>query len=268
MNGFYYSELAYVVIPGGDDKATEGYIIEDFLARTATQLTYYGLCELNSTIQDEELCVFFRNNHFSTLYKHKKELFLLVTDQGFLTEPAVVWETLNNIEGDGYFVNSDFKTVTLESQGPLLSNSPRKTQASPGTASGGNNSSNTSSPVKTNLDYAKSLSQEDKDYLIALSLQQDTSSQSSRTDSPIQATGDSDLQLAVKLQEEENKLAHEYQYQQRLQQEAHGNVDIQQRQNAARQQQQRRQQQRRPQQQLQQQQSQQKSDKKDICSMM
>ena len=268
MNGFYYSELAYVIIPGGDDKATEGYIIEDFLARTATQLTYYGLCELNSTIQDEELCVFFRNNHFSTLYKHKKELFLLVTDQGFLTEPAVVWETLNNIEGDGYFVNSDFKTVTLESQGPLLSNSPRKTQASPGTASGGNNSSNTSSPVKTNLDYAKSLSQEDKDYLIALSLQQDTSSQSSRTDSPIQATGDSDLQLAVKLQEEENKLAHEYQYQQRLQQEAHGNVDIQQRQNAARQQQQWRQQQRRPQQQLQQQQSQQKSDKKDICSMM
>ena len=268
MNGFYYSELAYIIIPGGDDKATEGYIIEDFLARTATQLTYYGLCELNSTIQDEELCVFFRNNHFSTLYKHKKELFLLVTDQGFLTEPAVVWETLNNIEGDGYFVNSDFKTVTLESQGPLLSNSPRKTQASPGTALGGNNSSNTSSPVKTNLDYAKSLSQEDKDYLIALSLQQDTSSQSSRTDSPIQATGDSDLQLAVKLQEEENKLAHEYQYQQRLQQEAHGNVDIQQRQNAARQQQQRRQQQRRPQQQLQQQQSQQKSDKKDICSMM
>ena len=72
----------------------------------------------------------------------------------------------------------------------------------------------------------------------------------------------------MKLQEEENKLAHEYQYQQRLQQEAHGNVDIQQRQNAARQQQQRRQQQRRPQQQLQQQQSQQKSDKKDICSMM
>lgn len=267
MNGFCYSELACVIISGGDDKATEGYIIEDFLTRTAAQLTYYGLCELNSTIQDEELCVFFRNNHFSTLYKHKKELFLLVTDQGFLTEPAVVWETLNNIEGDGYFVNSDFKTVTLESQGPLLSNSPGKTQASPGSASAGTNSNNTSSPAKTNLDYAKSLSQEDKDYLIALSLQQDTSSQSSRTDSPIQTTGDSDLQLAIKLQEEENKRAHEYQHQQRLQQEAHGNIDIQQRQNAA-QQQQRQQQQRRPQQQLQQQHSQQKPDKKDICCMM
>ena len=48
-----------------------GLIAESFLEHTASQLTYHGLCELNSHLKDEELCVFFRNNHFSTLYKHK-----------------------------------------------------------------------------------------------------------------------------------------------------------------------------------------------------
>ena len=46
-------------------------IAEEFLNKTASQLTYCGLCELASTVKEEELCVFFRNNHFSTLYKHK-----------------------------------------------------------------------------------------------------------------------------------------------------------------------------------------------------
>lgn len=44
---------------------------EQFLNSTATQLTYHGLCELTSTVQEGELCVFFRNNHFSTMIKFK-----------------------------------------------------------------------------------------------------------------------------------------------------------------------------------------------------
>lgn len=46
-------------------------LAEAFLDRTASQLTYHGLYELNSTVKENQLCVFFRNNHFSTLYKHK-----------------------------------------------------------------------------------------------------------------------------------------------------------------------------------------------------
>ena len=48
-----------------------GIVAETFLDHTATQLTYHGLCELNAQVGDEELCVFFRNNHFNTLYKQK-----------------------------------------------------------------------------------------------------------------------------------------------------------------------------------------------------
>ena len=46
-------------------------LCSDFLKQTAHQLTYHGLCRLNATITDHQLCAFFRNNHFSTLYKHQ-----------------------------------------------------------------------------------------------------------------------------------------------------------------------------------------------------
>lgn len=35
-------------------------------------------------------------------------LYLLVTDQGFLTEEKVVWESLHNVDGDGNFCDSEF----------------------------------------------------------------------------------------------------------------------------------------------------------------
>ena len=40
-----------------------------------------------------------------------QELFLLVTDQGFLKEPRVVWETLSDIDGDCHFVDEKFVTA-------------------------------------------------------------------------------------------------------------------------------------------------------------
>ena len=46
-------------------------IAEQFLERTASQLTYHGLCELNTQVKEDELAVFFRNNHFTTLYRNK-----------------------------------------------------------------------------------------------------------------------------------------------------------------------------------------------------
>jgi hypothetical protein len=42
---------------------------QQFLEESASQLTYHGLCELNAKMGHGELAVFFRNNHFSTIYK-------------------------------------------------------------------------------------------------------------------------------------------------------------------------------------------------------
>ncbi|XP_072139630.1 ubiquitin carboxyl-terminal hydrolase MINDY-1 [Mobula birostris] len=87
---------------------SEGLVAEQFLDATATQLTYHGLCELTAAAKEGELCVFFRNNHFSTMIKHKGHLYLLVTDQGFLAEQKLVWESLHNVEGDGSFCDAEF----------------------------------------------------------------------------------------------------------------------------------------------------------------
>lgn len=52
-----------------------------------------------------------------------------MTDQGFLKESTVVWETLNSIDGDGQFVDSDFITAPPKSS-PKLSPS-NTTELSP-----------------------------------------------------------------------------------------------------------------------------------------
>ncbi|XP_034510124.1 ubiquitin carboxyl-terminal hydrolase MINDY-1 isoform X2 [Ailuropoda melanoleuca] len=145
---------------------TEGLIAEQFLETAAAQLTYHGLCELTAAAKEGELSVFFRNNHFSTMTKHKSHLYLLVTDQGFLQEEQVVWESLHNVDGDSCFCDSDFHLSHSLGKGPG--------------AGGGSGS-----PEKRR--------QVDQDYLIALSLQQQ----------PQAALGLSDLELAQQLQQEE-----------------------------------------------------------------
>ncbi|NWX11035.1 MINY1 hydrolase, partial [Caloenas nicobarica] len=88
---------------------SEGLVAEQFLEATASQLSYHGLCELTAAVREGELGVFFRNNHFSTMTKHEGHLYLLVTDQGFLREEGVVWETLHSVDGDSCFCDTDFR---------------------------------------------------------------------------------------------------------------------------------------------------------------
>lgn len=76
----------------------------------------------------------------------QNELFQLVTDQGFLNESNVIWETLNNIEGDGEFVDHGFRLVP-----------PKKT-------------------ASVSMEYMSAeevKNQEDQDYMLALSLQEE-----------------------------------------------------------------------------------------------
>ncbi|KAJ1520102.1 hypothetical protein ONE63_004324 [Megalurothrips usitatus] len=153
-----YNQLVEMIIQDkmADDssKVTRALVAEQFLESSASQLTYHGLCELNSVMTDNELAVLFRNNHFSTIFKRRvppskqnpdlvqNELFLLVTDQGFLHEYNVVWEMLCNIEGDSMFVDSAFKTI----------------------------------PPKAASDFSPAvptMSQIDQDYMVALALQED-----------------------------------------------------------------------------------------------
>jgi len=80
-----------------------------------------------------ELAVLFRNNHFATLHLRGRALYTLVTDQvsgglgeaaratctpqlsshppqGYLREGGVVWERLDNVDGDTTYHSADFRT--------------------------------------------------------------------------------------------------------------------------------------------------------------
>ncbi|XP_051519661.1 ubiquitin carboxyl-terminal hydrolase MINDY-1 [Myxocyprinus asiaticus] len=162
-------------------QVSEGLIAEQFLESTATQLSYHGLCELSTTAKEGELSVFFRNNHFSTMIKHKGHLYILVTDQGFLQEENVVWESLHNVEGDGNFCDSNFR-LCPPSQKPSAASQPTAQQ--------------------------QQQMQIDQDYLVAMSLQQEQG----EAPGPL-----SDLELARQLQQEEYQQPQQQQQKQQQQ---------------------------------------------------
>eukprot|EP01062_Namystynia_karyoxenos_P012658 TRINITY_DN14571_c0_g4_i1.p1 TRINITY_DN14571_c0_g4~~TRINITY_DN14571_c0_g4_i1.p1 ORF type:complete len:505 (+),score=157.77 TRINITY_DN14571_c0_g4_i1:107-1621(+) len=101
--------------PTPEQQAEEERIIRDaaaaehFLQSTAGQLTYTGLFELTSNVKEGELCVLFRNNHFSTLTKQHGQLYCLLTDVGYRDMPGAVWERLVTIDGDMQVVDGAFR---------------------------------------------------------------------------------------------------------------------------------------------------------------
>ncbi|XP_006283608.2 ubiquitin carboxyl-terminal hydrolase MINDY-1 isoform X1 [Capsella rubella] len=93
----------------------DGEVINGFLKDNASQLTWHGLFTLEDTLKEDELCVFYRNNHFSTMLKRDDKLFTLVTDQGYLGEQDLVWERLSQINGDSVFITGNFKVFKRDS---------------------------------------------------------------------------------------------------------------------------------------------------------
>jgi len=182
-------------------------ISEDFLAQTASQLTVFGLNELKTKINDNEIGILFRNNHFLTLFKREGELYTLVTDHGYLTEDNIIWETLDNIEGDGRFFDANFQLARISA------NSKQATAMS-------------------NIDEMQK--QVLEDYLMALELEREDSNRQAGTTTgatadtnvdlgPVpmgpgptresisgsQLTAEDDFELARRLQDEENRIYEE-----------------------------------------------------------
>jgi len=200
VNGLSYNQLVEKIIANKNNTdnnlVTESLVAQNFLEESASQLTYHGLCELGTTMKENELAIFFRNNHFSTIHKRNNELFLLVTDQGFLKESAVVWETLNSIDGDGHFVDSSFITAPPKASPKL---SPSKTASSP-----------------TNLSPEQQL---DQDLQLAKALTENDAQQNQRDDEWEtykqtrlgDTSGLTDEELAKKLQDIEQSIAEQQQ---------------------------------------------------------
>mmetsp|Transcript_13065 Transcript_13065/g.24544 ORF Transcript_13065/g.24544 Transcript_13065/m.24544 type:complete len:497 (+) Transcript_13065:197-1687(+) len=105
-------EQELMILQSKLDEMTEvyhhGQVIGHFLSNTSTQLTYTGLMELHNHVKEGSMCVFFRNNHFATMTKHSGILYLLVTDLGYANVPEVMWEKLDDINGDTEYADEKF----------------------------------------------------------------------------------------------------------------------------------------------------------------
>ncbi|KAJ4306782.1 hypothetical protein N0V88_000149 [Collariella sp. IMI 366227] len=88
--------------------------IKSFLSISATQLTNFGLNVIRKAMKPGSVAILFRNDHFSTLYRHPQtqELITLVTDAGYAGHAEVVWESLADVNGESAeFFSGDFRLV-------------------------------------------------------------------------------------------------------------------------------------------------------------
>jgi ubiquitin carboxyl-terminal hydrolase MINDY-1/2 len=95
--------------------------IKSWLNSSATQLTKWGLEVITRSIQPGTFAILFRNDHFSTLYRHPQthQLFTLVTDAGYYSHDEIVWESLVDINGErAEFFSGDFRLVGGPQQEP------------------------------------------------------------------------------------------------------------------------------------------------------
>ena len=109
------------------DVVAEGEAVAKWLESTSNQLTSDGLIQLHTSLQEGDIAVFFRNNHFSVIYKRQSFLFALVTDMGFRST-NVMWESLDQLDGDTLYLDSAFRPA---SQGGLFIDTSRPVVVSP-----------------------------------------------------------------------------------------------------------------------------------------
>ena len=95
--------------------------IKDFFKAFPTQLTPYGLQLVHDKISPGSFAILFRNDHFSTIFKHPEsgQIFTLVTDAGYATHDEVIWESLVDVSGqDNDLYSGDFRPVGNTTQNP------------------------------------------------------------------------------------------------------------------------------------------------------
>ncbi|KAI8185239.1 hypothetical protein K4K53_001507 [Colletotrichum sp. SAR 10_77] len=88
--------------------------IKAFLESSATQLTPCGLDVITKAMKPGSVAILFRNDHFSTLYRHPstQQLLVLVTDAGYVSHDEIVWESLADVNGERTeYYSGDFRIV-------------------------------------------------------------------------------------------------------------------------------------------------------------
>ncbi|GKT44596.1 uncharacterized protein ColSpa_04777 [Colletotrichum spaethianum] len=168
--------------------------IKAFLETSATQLTPSGLEVITKAMKPGSFAILFRNDHFSTLYRHPSthQLLVLVTDAGYATHDEVVWESLADVNGERTeYYSGDFRIVGGEgepSQGSsrgqpsVRNNAASRPRIDTGNENGGNWTTVQGRGRQRNLEapsqrdetpLSPNHEQEDRDLALALQLQEE-----------------------------------------------------------------------------------------------
>lgn len=158
----------------------QGDLIRNFLKNSANQLTIYGLFCLQDGLKERELCVFFRNNHFNTMFKFEGELYILATDQGYLNQPDLVWEKLNEVNGDTLFMTSNFKEFKVEVHDNSSWDERNVVTSTTDYIASIDNSANSNSRFNSDLQLAIALQQQEFEHQPQRNVQQNPVTTSSR----------------------------------------------------------------------------------------
>ena len=154
--------------PNEEQAMSDIQLVQQFVdVDNATQLSTFGLNRLAEILAPGSVSILFRNDHFSTLYKHPQshDLFTMVTDAGYSGHAEVVWESLVDVSGSrsGFF-SGDFRPVghsSIEDSGLA---GPRAS------SKGATRSDAPDERLKTSMSPQE---QSDADYAYALQLQFD-----------------------------------------------------------------------------------------------
>ncbi|KAK4228909.1 protein FAM63A [Podospora fimiseda] len=153
--------------------------IKSFLDSSATQLTNFGLDVIRKSMKPGSVAILFRNDHFSTLYRHPEtlELFTLVTDAGYAGHAEVVWESLVDINGlRAEFYSGDFRLVggASQSHSPAADRRGGSRSEGNGQAQGRRGRNQTMQSSSSNdPPISPTHEQEDRDLALALQLQEE-----------------------------------------------------------------------------------------------
>ncbi|KIX97023.1 uncharacterized protein Z520_07137 [Fonsecaea multimorphosa CBS 102226] len=143
--------------------------IKNFLKTYPTQLTPYGLEGVQDSIPSGSFAIMFRNDHFSTIYKHPEsgQLFTLITDAGYADRDEIIWESLIDISGKhNEFFSGDFMPVSHHNVGDESSTHPAARRTS-------QLLSVDNVPTATPLSPQEQQEQHDADFAMALQLQEE-----------------------------------------------------------------------------------------------
>jgi hypothetical protein len=150
--------------------------IKSFLDTSATQLTTWGIEVIRRSMRPGTFAIFFRNDHFSTLYCHPetRELISLVTDAGYRTHSNVVWESLVDVNGEQtQFLTGDYRPIR---SGDLATSSTRIRVEGQANVWEANQGGQAKAKGATEYDIAGTNpdhEQEDRDLALALQLQEE-----------------------------------------------------------------------------------------------